>query len=210
MNPTVQLGVSLFVIVHLFFVFAALASNVAPRSELQRRLLVKFAFYTQLLNLDLDFTPYHLTHATEQDVDHRLEILMEGDPDVDENWLVLPDAGVRIGERYKRYQRLARVMAMLAEDDNAVSWIASSVGAHFLHARHARPQQVRCRRHMLQSWTAVRGGSAADRDPNSSNYFRQAYLADCVILSDNRVRVNKRDDEGQVAQPASRTQAPNR
>ena len=99
MNPTVQLGVSLFVIVHLFFVFAALASNVAPRSELQRRLLVKFAFYTQLLNLDLDFTPYHLTHATEQDVDHRLEVLMEGDPDVDENWLVLPDAGVRIGER---------------------------------------------------------------------------------------------------------------
>jgi len=208
-NPTVRLSVSLFVIVHFFFVFTSMSANVAPRSELQRRLLTKFAFYTQLLNLDLDFAPYHLTHASEQDVDHRVEILRDGDTDDEENWIVLPDEGVRGGERYKRYQRLGRVMAMLAGDDTAVSWLASSVGTHFLHARKTRPQQVRCRRHMLQRWTVIRGGSAADRDPNSAGYFRQVYLADCVILSDNQLRVNKRDDESQVAQPTSSGQGPN-
>ena len=135
--------------------------------------------------------------------------MTEGAADTDENWHALPDEGLRMGERYKRYQRLGRVMAMLAEDDNAVSWIASSVGAHFLHARNTRLQQVRCRRHMLQSWAAIRGGTAADRDPNSSNYFQQTYLADCVILSDNQVRVNKRDDAGQVAQPTGREQTSN-
>ena len=179
------------------------ARNVAPRSDLQRRLLTKFAFYTRLLNLDLDFTPYHLTHAAEQDVDHLIEILPAGeDPADGDSWVAMPDRGGRGSERYKRYQRLGRVMAMLANDDNAVSWIASSVGSHFLTARDMRPQQLRCRRHMLQSWTAIRGGNAADRDPNSAGYFRQVYLADCVVLGDNQLRINKLDGEGQVAQPA--------
>lgn len=201
-NPNVRLAVSLAVIFHFFFVVVAMCANVAPRSELHNRLLTKFAFYTRSLNLDLDFTPYHLTHATEFDVDHRVEVLPSQQGASEEEWVVLPDKGGRGSEQYQRFQRLGRVMAMLAEEDDAISWIASSIGAHFLTARDTRPEQVRCRRHMLQSWTAIRGGTADERDPNSAQYFREVYLADCVVLEDQRVRVNKLDDEAQVAQPA--------
>ena len=71
-NATVAGIASLFVIVHFFCVFAVMSANYSP-SPLQQRLVRMFSVYTQTFNFDLNFTPYQLTHATDQDVDHSIE-----------------------------------------------------------------------------------------------------------------------------------------
>ncbi len=69
--------VSLLLVVHLSCVGVALAANQSP-SPLQERLVEVLAPYLQLLNLDLNFTPYYLTHETSLDTDHRIEVLPSG------------------------------------------------------------------------------------------------------------------------------------
>jgi len=66
--------VSLILVVHLFCVAVALTSNLAP-SPLQERLVTVLAPYLQLVNLDLNYTPYYLTHETSLDTDHWIEVL---------------------------------------------------------------------------------------------------------------------------------------
>jgi hypothetical protein len=193
--------VSGLIIVHLFFVATAMLASHG-RSRLTERILSRFAFYTELLNLDLnlDFAWYHLTHATEFDVDHRIEVLPKG-ADETANWLVLPADTFRGSESYKRYQRLGRHFAILAEEDGDAGRIARSVAEHFLHAKATEPAQVRCRRHLLQDWEVMDGGTAEERDPNSETYFRVPYAADCIVLSNGRVDVIKVEERGRVAPP---------
>ena len=108
--------------------------------------------------------PYYLTHATEEDVDHRIEVLLQGSDPADEDaWLVLPPAGSHGSDRYRRYQHLANVMSAVSDDEGAVARIAQSIGAHFAGQRNITPQQVRCRKHMLQPIPALQGGTKPHR-----------------------------------------------
>lgn len=205
---TVRSLVSLFLVLHLLCLVIAFASSVAP-SPLQLRLLGVLRPYVRVLNFELPYSQYNLTQASELDVDHRLEILPQGrdenDPD---SWIRLPDRGFRGGERYKRYQRLAQQMgrfnqlSMMMPDMGAVvGKLAQAVAAHFLYQRETKPQQVRCRRHFLQSIDAITRGSKEERDPYSRTFFRVAYAANVVVDEAGNVSVVKIEMASEVARP---------
>ena len=193
--------VSLVLFIHLFLVFLCLTSNLSI-SMVQSRLLGVFGPYTQFLNLDLNFTPYHLTHATINDVDHRIEVLPKGaDENDDEQWTVLPDVGLQGSDRRQRYQRLAHVLSVLAEQDAASGAIAKDVGEYFYHHRSVEPVQLRGRRHLLQPWQAINSATADERDANSSRYYQDSYRANLIVNKNGSVDVAKRGASGEVAQP---------
>jgi hypothetical protein len=203
-SPTTRLVISLLLFAHLFFVLVAITANMAP-SPLQTRILSRFAFYTQLLNIDLNFTPYHLTFGPE-DADHRIEVLPEGRAaESDDAWIVLPDVGSPGSDRHQRYERLARVMSFLSREQNdaMTARLARAVGLHFLGQRDQRLERVRCRTHLPQRWTSIQGGTAARRDPWDPSYFQVMYDASLVTSADGEVSVVKRAEDSQVAQPVS-------
>lgn len=197
----VRSTVNLLLFLHLFVVAVALSGNFAP-SGLQRRLLEVFAPYTRTLNFDLNYTPYYLTRGTEADVDHRIEILPRGASEARaEDWLSLPDVGLRGGERYQRYQRLAATFAFLAADDTVAGQLAQAIGTHFSRRERTVPAQIRCRSHFLQSMEVVGGGNANERDPYNAIYYRVPYAANCVVGRDGLVSIVKIDEASQVARP---------
>jgi hypothetical protein len=200
---------SLLLFFHLFLVFVALSANHFP-SALQNRLVGFFSPYLRVLNLELNFTPFHLTVGSVDDQDHRVEVLptggMESDPST---WLALPDAGWRGGERYKRYQRLASSMAFFGErdQDNFSALFARSVAESFLNQREIVPVQVRCRRLLPQDRSVVEGGTPEQRDPYSDQYSAEVYRAN-VLVDGASVSVIKVEEAGQVARPDSGGQQP--
>jgi hypothetical protein len=92
-------------------------------------------------------------------------------------------------------------MAYLAEDEARAARMAQAVGEHFLHRRQVAPAEIRVRRHLLQDWEAVGGGTIAERDPDSDLYFRTPYAASCVI-QEGRVQVVRLEATDQVARPS--------
>jgi hypothetical protein len=197
-------------VAHLFFVLVALSASYG-RSELTGRILEKFSFYTRLLNLELNlnFAPYYLTHATEADVDHQIEVLGPG-KDGDGEWIRLREEGVRWSEGYRRYQRLARYMSLLGDDDASAARLAASIGEHFARVRSISPQQLRCRRHLLQDWETLESGTVEERNPSSEIYFRTPYAANCVVSTDGHVSVMKVESNSQVASPSGSLQSDDR
>lgn len=201
--------ITLLLLIHLFIVALVLSGNYAT-SSLQARLLRFFSPYTQPLNLDLNYTPFQLTHATADDVDHRIEILPQGpessptnDSAGEENWVAMPTPGNRGGERSKRYQRLASALAYFAvrEDSQTTGLLAKSLAAHSLHQDKVTPQQIRCRKHLLQSMESIEGGTEQQRDPNDASYFQEAYRANTICLDDGTVEIIKAAGRGEVAGP---------
>jgi len=196
--------VSLVLFLHLFCVFVALSTVYAP-SELSLSFLRILRPYTQLLNFDL-FVSYQLTIEAPVDVDHRIEVLPARK---DENdalaWRVLPDVGLRGGERRLRYERLGELMDLFDGQggENQVALMSASVGTYFLNHEHTRPKQIRLRRHTLVSIDAYTNqGTRELRDPNSAMYFSVVYAANAVIDDDlHRVDVVKIDAAGEVARP---------
>jgi hypothetical protein len=203
-SQRVRSVVSLILTLHLIVLAFALSSNYF-RSPLQARVLQVLRPYAQLLNLELDFLPFHLTHAMADDVDHRIEVLPAGaDQEDDAAWLVLPDRGWRGCERYARYQRLARLMGFLAEQDSSgagAGMVARRVAENYVHQQGVEPARIRCRRHLLQSPEMVTGGTAAQRDPNDPSYFREMYVANTLVSDTGTVDLVKVDPAGEVARP---------
>lgn len=197
--------ISVFLVVHLFCVFVALSANWSS-SQLQQRLLGVLRPYLQLLNFDPNLTPYHLTHATIDDVDHRLEILPAGrSVENDRDWTVLPEGGFRGAPSYKRLQRFAKTIAVLAEQENddATAELARSTGAWAQHQRGVTPRQVRVRKHLLQTREAAFAGTATARDPNDASYFTTAYAANVLVDARGNVAVVKVSGRRDTALPTA-------
>jgi hypothetical protein len=193
--------ISLLLVAHLFFVGVCLLGNFAP-SSLLIQVLDKFKFYTRLLNFDLNYTPYHLTHADESDVDHRIEVLPTGkDASRAGDWILLSSEGFRGCDSYKRYQRMAATWAYQAQNEGDPAIFAQTIGTYFARERNILPAQVRCRRHFLQSRTEITGGTAARRDPDDASYFSVVYAANTIVGESGHVGVVRIDEAGQVAQP---------
>ncbi len=204
----VQSLISLVLFLHLFCVFILLSANLFP-SALQWKLQRLFAPYAQLLNFDLNRTPFHLTHAALEDTDCRIEVLPVGaDAKDPAQWHVLPDRGLLGSPRYQRYQRLARLLAFFAlyEDDDRAALVARAVAVHFLQTEELRPAQVRCRRHMPISREAILQGTADQRNPDAESTFEEIYRAN-VIIDGDTVDVLKVESASQVARPAPETES---
>ncbi len=191
LSEGVRAAISVFLFIHLFALLVCLAANLAP-SLLEQRLLWVLRPYVQLLNFDLDGTRYFLTRASERDVDHRLEILAEGDERaVDASWQNIV-RGVKGSERYHRYQRLADMMSFFQEDDEVTALLAASVVRSYRFQEETRVSRIRCRRHTLQSWERPVAADGALDDPDSPQYFSVLYYANVVTTPEGDIRLVKR------------------
>ncbi len=197
---TLQSLGSVLLFAHLFFLAVTLGANLAP-SAVQSRLLTVFRPYVRLLNFDITFIRYHLTHAAVTDAEHRIEYLPEGaNPQDAEAWVPLA-TGARGTDRLVRYQRLGDLLAMLgsAEDGTAAAEISSAVGTHLQRQGGIAIQQIRSRRHLLQSPEDVAGMDQARRDPNDGSYFQEIYRAQVLDLGGARLGVQKVESFGHGA-----------
>ncbi|MFO0902588.1 MAG: hypothetical protein U0939_06285 [Pirellulales bacterium] len=195
---TVRSIASLALFVHLFCLALVLTSNQAA-SPLQQRLLFVFRPYTQLLNFDVSYTRFDYTQETIDDADQRIEYLPEGKSNAQASDWVHLTAGSPGSDRLQRYQRLAGVMSFFAsrEDDGTTAVIAAAIGTHLY--RHDEPiDEIRVRRHVLQTPDQVRGTSVAERDPFDPMFFQDVYRAQVI---DGGEAVQKVEERGQVAPP---------
>jgi hypothetical protein len=156
------------------------------------------------LNFDLNYTPFHLTHGPAETADARIELLPVGLPAEDPaSWIVLPDRGVRGGERYRRYQRLGSALAFFGgppqNDHESAAWLARGVATHMWKQEGFEPLQIRCRRHTPQSLEAVEG-SPDQRDPWHVSHFQEDYRANTVVIR-NEIQVIRVEEASQVAPP---------
>ena len=126
----VRTGLSLLLVVHLFVLFVAIASNFRPVSPLRAQLrevpLVRS--YLQALHMDLAYN-YHLTYAGPSDFDYRL--IVDLDPALEAESLVLPDPQMNPLRRQRFYQ-LTRTMSQFLEDDAREGILPESVAAGLL------------------------------------------------------------------------------
>jgi hypothetical protein len=84
---------------------------------------------------------------------------------------------------------------------------AQSIGTHFARERDIRPQQVRCRRHYLQSREDLTGGTAARRNAQDPSFFAAIYTANAIVSDTGYVDVVKVDEASQVALPTGQNNA---
>lgn len=213
-TSNVRTVITLVLVVHGFFALVAVSSVFAP-SPLQLQILNRFKPYTRLLNFDLNsyrdynFRPYYLTHASELDVDHRIEVLPEGgNAQSADDWLVLPSGGFRGSDAYKRLQRFAGVWAIASQSEGEPARFAQAVGTHFARQRAVKPQLIRCRRHFLQSQQDIAGASAR-RNPFDPSFFAVVYAANAIVGESGYVEVVRVDETGQVALPTGTNRSSN-
>jgi len=177
---------SFLLFLHLFALSVAVAANARPVSRLRNALLQipGIRSYLDLLNMDLAYN-FHLTHATELDTDHFVEIELDwhGQSDPTARRLTLPEPGMRPGMRARRFRNLARVMATVVGEDDVESLLPYAV-ARGLLASHGIEQghhRFRCRRHFLLQMDDVRSIDPAIHDPFQPNRYGTAYQADLIV-----------------------------
>ncbi len=197
-NPTVRSVASLVLFIHLFCLALVLTSNQAA-SPLQQRLLFLFRPYTQLLNFDVSYTRFDYTQETIDDTDHRIEYLPEGKSATEPNDWVHLTAGAPGSDRRQRHQRLAGIMSYFAsrDDDGTTAVIASAVSSH-LDQNGSPIDQIRVRRHVLQTPDQVQGTNVNERNPNHPMFFQDVYRAQVI---EGGGAVQKVEERGQVAPP---------
>ncbi|MCU0961042.1 MAG: hypothetical protein MUF48_13135 [Pirellulaceae bacterium] len=200
LGETARALISVALFAHLFVVATCLAANLVP-SLLQQKLLRFFRPYARVLNFDLDGTRYYLTHGSQRDVDHRIEVLPAGRDAGDPSSWVRLVRGLRGSERYHRYQRLAEAIAFFQGDDAVTALVAAGIVRQSLQQDGQRLAEVRCRQHLLQSWEAVRSDVPAERDAESATYFATAYAARVITGDQGQVRILKRESAALEAQP---------
>ncbi|MFV2069455.1 MAG: hypothetical protein ACC645_21025 [Pirellulales bacterium] len=199
--------VSFLLFFHLFALSVAVAANARPVSRLRNSLLQipGVRAYLDLLNMDLAYN-FHLTHATELDTDHFVEIELDwnGKTDPKARRIVLPEPGMRPGIRKRRFRNLARVMAAVVGEDDVESLLPHAV-ARGLLASNGIDQghhRFRCRRHFLLQAKDVQSIDPAAHDPFHSSRYGTAYEAD-LIVSQGELSIIKAAGAAETA-PAER------
>ena len=188
--------VSLLIVIHLICVLIALTSNL-HRSSLQARLVQVLQPYLGLVNLDPDFTPYHLTHGEILDDDHFLEVQQVPAAGQDlvpagEERIVLQSVN-RWGFAARRYRRLAYAVAYHAqvEDDHMTAALARATAGLVLRPGDAGQVVVRCWHHESQPRRITELVAGFPLDPVDPQYQQSVYAAD-VWLADGMLQVQKR------------------
>ena len=200
--------VSFLLFVHLFALMVAVASNAGPVSAMRRALreAKPLIAYLQLLHMDLAYN-FHLTHATEWDTDHFLEIERDwkGQPDANAARLKLPEPGGLPGIRAQRYHNLARNLAGLVGQDEAESILPYAISRGLLaqHGITGGRHRFRCRRHFLLEMREAALIDPADRDPFHSRRYGNVYEADLKFVG-GQLLINKVAGAAETA-PAARS-----
>ena len=202
--------VSLLLLIHLVCVGVALASNL-HRSSLQARLMEILQPYLGSVNLDPDFTPYHLTQGQPLDDDHFLEVEVVASGSKVATIRDLPSGSVELeqGNRWgfarRRYRRLAYAIAYHArsENDHLTGILARAVAALVLDQEDGRQAIVRCQQHESQPRQLDELAAGFPENPVAEQYHRKVYEAD-VWFAEGSFRVQKRVTEEEVA-PLERT-----
>ena len=204
---------SLAIIIHLCCVLTALASNFR-RSSLLEKLVSLYSPYTQLLNLDPDRTPYHLTHGDPLDDDAVLVADLYPDANLPvseqqvQKTVTLPDRGTRWLESRRRYLALARAVQVNSptdrEPDDFESALATSiardVGRRLMDENDSRRAVVRCLRRMSQPRIlADLNPGFPPNNPQAPEYDVTVLTADVWIDDDGQTQVARRAARSELA-----------
>jgi hypothetical protein len=202
-GPAWHTLVSLLLVIHWFCVFVVLSANFF-RSALQEDLVRVLRPYTRLLNFDPNFARFHLTHGSEDDDDHFVEVVSPDAPD--EPVARYPQRNhLPGGEPRHRYQALASVLGFFSrrEDDATCAELAKVIGAAAMSRDQLQRVVVRCRWHRAQPLELDRADGTNPADPNAPAYFETVYEADVWIAEDGSTQVLKKSSRREVA-PATR------
>jgi hypothetical protein len=191
--------VSFLLFVHLFALFVAVASNAGPVSPLRRALRVPFLMpYLQMTHMDLAYN-FHLTHATEWDTDHMVEI--ETWPAVPSSErMALPEEGIWPGIRTARFQNLSRNMALLVGQEERESVLPLAVSRGLFAQRGISSGRYRFRlvRHFLVDMEGAASMDPARRDPFHASRYSRVYEAD-LKFAGGQLLINKAAAAGETA-----------
>lgn len=210
LSPTVRSSISLALVVHLFCLFAC-AFSVIPPSEFHARLLGVLAPYVQLMNFDLDQTPYYLT-MTPIDRDtkeffsersFRFEVLPKGaDPAVNENWIIVK-RGIRGLPNFNRYGRLAATASLFSEQDDMVGAIASDVVRYMAVQQDTEIGKIRLRIHLPIPRADFVNEGETPVNVDDDTYYRPLYTAIVLMGPDGDVNLIKESSARESAPPES-------
>lgn len=202
-SPTVRTVASFLLFLHLFALAVAIGANTGTPSPLQQALRLRVPgvrMYTQLLGLDTSYM-VNLTYGEADDTDHA--IVAELGAPGQASTVTLPADDLQPAIRRQRYLRLARQVAMLADDQSLSATLPQSIAVHLLNEAGADTAVIRCRRHFTQIMASPRSSNPADRDPYSPQYYSTVYEAQ-AFLARGEVRLLRRETASDVA-PAADT-----
>jgi hypothetical protein len=197
-SPATRTVVTFLLIVHLFALAVAMASNDGG-SQLASRLRPLVRPYLQLLAMDLSYR-FALINGSEADLDYSFVTDLTL-PDGSTKTVVVPDPALGSGQRFRRYSQLGRrtavdaAQAELTGDDSGVGIVPSAVGGWVLRSNNATSGTITCRGEVLRDMPGVAENRPAE--------FREPYAAD-IKLSGNQVILNKRSGQSESA-PAATT-----
>lgn len=201
LSEGVRTTINLLLFIHLFAVAVAVTSYTNP-SSLQVRLRETLAPYLQSFNFDLVPNAYnaaifHLTHATEDDVDFTIEI--DGRrTDGTTPKQTIPPPGLWPPERRRRYQALANAVGALCGNDELRLVLPSAIAGGVARQLALTKGSIRVRGHLLQDVTDFDSADPARRDPYGENFFRTA-LEGSVVISPTEAIVIPKAAAGEVA-----------
>ena len=192
----------------LFLHFFALAVGVASQSfrsslTMNLRSVPLVRTYLQLLDMDLSYQ-FHWTFLLPDDFDHFIEAELTL-PDGQVRPLVLPQVGTWPGQRFRRYERLARAIAGGDADDELSGLAAQSVAARLVAETSASGGTIRCPSADVDMMIAE-GPFVRPRSTDSQEfrrlYYRDAFQA-ALVVSNGGVELMKSAPAAETA-PAPR------
>lgn len=208
---TIRSLISVLLFAHLFCVFVVLGSNYR-RSPLLSRLVSFFAVYTQALDFDPNFTPFHLTTGQTADDDHILEIEMVDGPAAGQKFSLPPLRGHWLDHR-RRFMAVNNLFATQAEfladerDDandvsasQATAELAKAIGGYHLREHGGTHCVLKLIHRLSQPQELEALPATFPRDnPRAPEYHTLLYTADVILAGDGSLIATRRQSSRDVA-----------
>ncbi len=206
-NPTLRSAISLALVIH-FICLSACFFSVFPTSPFDAKLLGVLAPYLQSMNFDLDQTPYYLTldpinENTQSFFDertYRLEVLLQGNEDSDENWLSVSEQAAGWNGPH-RFQRWATTASMFTDQEEFSAEIAQGIARYFKTNMNAKVAKIRIRLQQPLTQRDFRDHLSNSPDPNSNFQFQTLYTAIILHGDDGELSVIRESSLRESAPP---------
>lgn len=209
----VRTAISFVLFLHFFALAVAILSNWSPSTLASRmRNVPGLRQYLQFFDMDQAYIGlYNLHDGMSEDTDATVEVelkLAGGET----RTFTLPEAGLRPGQRFRHFSRLAEVAADLASNQDLQSVVPQAIAKHYIAQLEASGQKlgggtigvIRVGHWLLQSMEATESSRAEERDPHSSVYYRKLYEAR-ILRVGGKVQLLKVEEARDVAPAATGT-----